>query len=381
MTTVGVLGPPARIDDIGDLPGELSVEWGVDTVADVLSKVVTHPIDILITEASVAFLSEDIVLLVPDSVGQIIAIADTNPVFDWANALPGVTAVRGFAEIASIVGNTVTRATPPGRESLAASRGRVIAVWGPVGAPGVTTTAIALATVCAHAGLRTMLCDVDTRGSAIAIALGLMDETPGFAAACRLAGRDELTADDIDRVASRVNRDGVSFSVLTGLPRATRWAEVAPHKARKVVTLLRELFDVVIVDVGFGIEENDWVDDAPQRDGSSREIVRHADSVVAVGSTDAVGVSRIIRGLDDLRDLCSSPVLVLNRGERGAGFEASDAIHRFTDHRVRVMIPRDSRTGLHDAFNRARSQPEPWREIAGHAGLVLPSTRRSLWRR
>lgn len=381
MTRVGVLGPPARADDIGALPGELSVEWGVDTVAEALSKVAQQRLDLLVTEASIAFLSEEVVLLVPNSVGRIIAVADTDLVFDWANTLPGVTAVRSFSEIRTVLGYGSPRASLSEGESLTESPGKVIAVWGPVGAPGVTTTAIALATVSAQAGLRTMLCDVDTRGSAVAIALGLMDETPGFAAACRLAGREELTARDIDRVASQVNRDGVSFSVLTGLPRASRWAEVAPAKARTVLALLRENFDAVIVDVGFGIEENEWIDGAPQRDGTSREIVRHADSVVAVGSTDAVGVSRIIRGLDDIRDLCSSPVVVLNRGDRGTGHEASDAIHRFTDHLVRVIVPRDSRSGLHDALSRTRSHPEPWRDIAGHAGLALASPRRAWWRR
>lgn len=381
MTTVGVLGPPSRADDISKLPRELAVEWGVDTVSEAVAKASSRSIDLLITEATVEFLVERVLSLVPDAVTRIIAVADTELVFDWANSLSGVTAVRNFHDIPSVL-DVATPAVPSTATlSTATSHWHVIAVWGPVGAPGITTTAISLATVCAQAGLRTMLCDVDTRGSAAAIALGLMDETPGFAAVCRLAGRDKLTTDDVERVTSQVSRDGVSFSVLTGLPRASRWAEVAPLKARSVLALLRERFDVVIVDVGFGIEENDWIDDAPQRDGTSREILRHADAVVAVGSPDAVGVSRIIRGLDDLGELCSSPVVILNRVERGSGHDAAEAIHRFTDHRVRAVIPRDARGGVHDAMSRARAQPTSWRNVLAHAGLTLETPRRSRWRR
>src|SRR5690606_16988243 len=61
----------------------------------------------------------------------------------------------------------------------------VVAVWGPHGAPGRTSLAIALAAEFAAAGLRTVLADADTHAASVAPALGLLDEAPGFAAACR----------------------------------------------------------------------------------------------------------------------------------------------------------------------------------------------------
>jgi MinD-like ATPase involved in chromosome partitioning or flagellar assembly len=383
-----VLGPPTRLADLSALSQWADIVWGVDSVRDVVRHVSQSPVDVLVTEASVAYLTDELMRLTPHSIGQICAVAEANGVFEWATGLNGIVAVRSFAD-----SQTVVRADPESDGGLAATSGPdpaletsprdpvVIAVWGPIGAPGITTTAISLSTVCAQAGLSTLLCDVDSRGSSVAIALGVLDETPGFAAACRLAGRNELTHSEIRRIVNTVERDGVSFSVLTGVPRASRWAEVGPEKVRQVVDLVRGMYDVVIVDVGFGIEENEWIDEAPQRDGAAREILRRADSVIAVGSPDAVGVSRIIRGLDEIRELCEPPVLILNRAAPGSGADAADAILRFSDHIVRTIIPTDGRRGIEEAMLRAQNQQALWRRVAEHAGVTLPTPRKSRWRR
>lgn len=382
----------SRRPDVDVLMEWAEVVWGVDTVAEVLSRISSSAIDVLVTEASVTYLTDDILRMSPESIGAIYAIAESDDVFTWAQGLARVTAVRNVADVRSINSARVTPAantdlvevsehTIEEPTALPAAPPRVIAVWGPIGSPGVTTTAISLAAVCAQAGLSVVLCDADTRGASIAVALGLIDETPGFAAACRLSGRGELSAEEIRRIAMRVERDGSTFSVLTGLPRASRWAEIAPHKATAVIDLLITMFDVVILDVGFGVEENEWIDDAPQRDGTTRTLVRIADSVVAVGSSDAVGMARIIRGLDEIRDLCPNPVLILNRVNKGEAGEVRHVIRRFTDHRVRLMIPTDNRGGIEEAMARARSHSAAWRELAAHAGLTLPTSRKAWWRR
>jgi len=388
VTTVGVLGPPTRLADLNSLTDWADIVWGVDSVRDVVRLVSQSPVDLLVTDASVAYLTDELIRLTPHSIGQICVVAEANGVFEWAAGLAGVRAVRSFSDTRSVIG---TDPKPDGGlpvvPRLAAvaetsPRGpAVIAVWGPVGAPGITTTAISLSTVCAQAGLSTLLCDVDTRGSSIAIALGVLDETPGFAAACRLAARNELTPSEIRRIANTVERDGVSFSVLTGVPRASRWAEVGPEKVRQVLDMVKGMFDLVIVDAGFGVEQNEWIDDAPQRDGATREVLRRADSVVAVGSPDAVGVSRIIRGLDEIRDLSESPIVILNRAAPGSGADAADAIHRFSDHIVQTVIPADGRRGIEEAMTRARNNPTLWRRVAEQAGVTPPSPRKSRWRR
>ena len=392
MTTIGFLGPSSRRADVDVLLEWADVAWGVDTVSEVISRISTKPIDVLVTEASVMYLTDEIFRIPAEMVGAICAIAETEGVYTWAHELPRVTAVRNVREIRSVFTTTVSPITstintevpttisaePP---LMTAASPRVIAVWGPVGSPGVTTTAISLAAICAQSGLSVVLCDADTRGASIAVALGLVDEVPGFAAACRLAGRGELTEEQIRRIAVSVARDGASFSVLTGLPRASRWAEVVPPKAKAVLEMLSTMFDVVIVDTGFGVEENEWIDDAPQRDGTTRALLRVADSVIAVGASDAVGMARIIRGLDEIRELCPSPVLVINRVKRGDAGEVHEVIRRFTDHKVRQSIPTDSRGGIEEAFQRSFSQPTVWKELAAQVGLTLPTSRKVWWRR
>lgn len=372
MITIGMLGPSTRLDDVDALQHWADVRWGVDSVPEAIARVTSDPVDLLVSDASIAFLTDDVLKLSPEFVGQIYAIAESDGMHAWADALAGVTAVRSVHQISPVqsLDKSATKGTA-----------RVITVWGPVGSPGVTTAAISLATVCSRGGLSVVLCDLDTRGSSIAIALNLIDDAPGFAAACRLAGRGELTADEVTRLSASVNQDGVRFSVLTGLPRASRWAEVAPSKSRAVIDILTTLFDVVILDVGFGAEDNEWVEDAPQRDGTTRALLQLADAVVAVGTSDAVGVSRIIRGLDEIKGLCAAPALVLNRVARGDASDATGVIHRFTEHRVTASVPVDSRRGVDDALGRARQHPAPWLAIARNVGVTVAEPGRSRWRR
>jgi hypothetical protein len=65
----------------------------------------------------------------------------------------------------------------------------------------------------------------------------------------------------------------------------------------------------------------------------------------------------------------------------GSGRDAAEAIHRFSDHIVRSIIPADGRRGVDEALGRARSNPILWREVAQRAGVPLPTPRKSRWRR
>ena len=72
------------------------------------------------------------------------------------------------------------------------ARGKVVAVWGPTGAPGRTTVAVTLADEIAGLGRQSLLVDADVYGGAIAPMVGLLDESPGIAAACRQAAAGRL---------------------------------------------------------------------------------------------------------------------------------------------------------------------------------------------
>lgn len=189
----------------------------------------------------------------------------------------------------------VPLATPP--------RQRVIAVWGPAGAPGRTTLAISLAAELAARGLRVCLVDADTYGGTIAPALGLLDEAPGFAAACRLAGSDALTEGELDRIALTYGGTAAPFRVLTGIGRPHRWPELSRDRVARVLEAARLWSEVVVVDTGFNLETDEEVSSdmlAPRRNAATIAALRAADEVVAVGSADPVGLARLLRTHADL---------------------------------------------------------------------------------
>ena len=121
------------------------------------------------------------------------------------------------------------------RTPVPSARAAIIAVWGPAGAPGRSTVAIELAVELARGGRHVGLVDADTHAPSIALALGLADEAPGFAAACRQAELGGLDARELTRISAPLGRTGVE--VLTGLNRPSRWPELSD--ARVAAALAR----------------------------------------------------------------------------------------------------------------------------------------------
>ena len=366
---VGLIGPPEWSQRVDEFNVVLDVQWGTDEPARVATLLrERNPVEAVVVEGSIDFLTSAVVATLTEQRVKIFALVGSAPESHWTDSLAGVTRVTSLADVGTALPALVRAGTEGGSDSTTREvagdegsairervHGSVVAVWGPVGAPGVTSVSIGLAVLAAREGKTVVLCDADSRGASVAIGLGLIDDVPGFAAACRLANRDEFTLSEFTRLALVPERYGGRISVLTGLPRASRWSEISAPRSRRVVSALREWADVVIIDVGFGIEENEWVDGAPQRDGGARAVLSDADVVVAVGRSDAVGVSRLIRGLDELTELCESPVVVVNHTSRQSAREAQDVVERFSNSRVDVTIHADSRGGIEDAATRAHS--------------------------
>lgn len=180
----------------------------------------------------------------------------------------------------------------------------VITVWGPTGAPGRTTIAIGLAAEFAARGHAVCLIDADTYGGTIAPALGLLDEAPGFAAACRLAGTDSLDHAELDRVGQTVGHAGhAEFAVLTGIGRPHRWPELSASRVTAVIERCRSWRSIVVIDAGFSLESDEEVSSdlaAPRRNAATIASLRAADHVVAVGAGDPLGLARFLRTHADL---------------------------------------------------------------------------------
>ncbi|MGY1844194.1 AAA family ATPase [Modestobacter sp. SYSU DS0875] len=286
------------------------------------------------------------------------------------------------------------RPAEPGREEppRPSGRGRVVAVWGPTGAPGRTTVAVGLADEAARLDVSTLLVDADVYGGVVAQVLGLLDESPGVAAAARQAGAGTLDGPALSRLAGAV---GPRLRVLTGLARADRWPELRPQALAVVLEEARRLTALTVVDCAFCLEEDEELSfdtAAPRRNGATLAVLEAADEVLCVSGADPVALQRTIRALDELREVLPEvhPRVVVNQLRRGPVTgdprrEVAAALARFTGAEVDCFLPADRRsTDAALAAGRTLAEVAPGsplraalRELAaGLSGAPVPVGRR-----
>ena len=234
--------------------------------------------------------------------------------------------------------DTVVRGTDADDDLPPPSGGRVVAVWGPAGAPGRTTLATAVSAELARRAVRTVLVDADPYGGAVAQQLGILDEVSGLLSAARVSASGMLA----ERFGSVRRGIGPHLSVVTGLPRADRWVEVRAGVVEHLLEVAREHAHVV-VDTGFSLEQDPAADfgSRPARNQMTQAALEVADEVVVVGSADPVGLSRLARGLVELREhTAGAPVrVVVNRMRPTLGWSEKD---------ITAMVEGFARlTGLH----------------------------------
>jgi len=258
----------------------------------------------------------------------------------------------GWGDVRLVLSSPVT--PEPDRPDGDVERGLVVAVWGPVGSPGRTTLAINLAAEAAARGREVMLADADSHGASVAPLLGLVDEAPGFAAACRLAGNGSLDRGELARVAQRYGSRGSSFRVLTGIARSGRWPELAHDRVDRVIAECRLAAEIVIVDTASSLESDEEISTdlfAPRRNAATLAALRGADLVIAVGLADPLGVSRFLRAHSELLDVVTSaPVLVVMNRLRsgavglGAASQLRSTLSRFGGIETVHLVPDDPRS-------------------------------------
>lgn len=248
----------------------------------------------------------------------------------------------------------------PGPVAQRAVRGRVLAVWGPTGAPGRTTLAMNLAAEIALLGRSTLLVDADTYGGTIAQAVGLLDEAPGLAAAARAAGQGTLDVEVLARLSPAIETD---LRVLSGIARADRWPELPSASLDVVWTVARALASWTVVDCGFCLEQDESLSydtHAPRRNAATLSVLADADEILVVGSGDPVGVQRLVRARAELAELATRgrTSVVVNRVRSSAagprpGEAISDALERYAGIRAPHLVP-DDRASLDRAMLEGR---------------------------
>lgn len=286
--------------------------------------------------------------------------------------LAGVFGVDACDEHAAAVDVLASGKAAGGAESEAEpSRGRVIAVWGAAGAPGRTTTAIELACELARDGRRVALVDADAHAPSVAMATGLADEGPGFAAACRQAERGTLTAAELTRIAAPLG----PVEVLTGINRPGRWPELAHDRVQAALERCRDWADDIVVDVASSLERDEEIGSdlgGPRRNAATLAALASADLIVAVVSADPIGVARFVRAHVDLRSVVgATPVkIVVNKSRTGpvgldARAQVRRTLERYTDAREVWFLPWDPK-----AADAAMLAAQPVAHVAARSALA-----------
>jgi len=308
--------------------------------------------DALVVEVSRATMSPTVVALCDRAGTRIVPLVEDAAGERIAAACGLEAPLNRHAEpwrIAEALSTAPAAAAPP---AAPRPQPRVIAVWGPAGAPGRTTVAAELAVELARGGRHVALVDADTHAPSLALTLGLADEGPGFAAACRQAELGGLDVRELTRISVPLGRTGVD--VLTGINRPSRWPELSDRRVAAALAACREWADYTVVDVASSLERDEEIVsdlDGPRRNAATLAALRGADLVVAVVAADPVGVARFLRGHADLRaTIGATPVAVVaNRLRPGTlGIDARGQVRRTLDRFGGIQdvwfLPQDPRS-------------------------------------
>ena len=388
--------------DLEAHPGVVVLKRCVD-VDDLLAAVTSGQADVAVVSldapgldpASIAHLRRHAVRPVAGTAAR----SDDLDVREHARWL-GISALVGSGELASLPAAVTavedvadTRVPDLGPDAgqpdpePSSDRGRVVVVWGPAGAPGRTTVATNLACEVARRGVDVLLADLDPYGGTVAQQLGILDEVSGLLSASRLAASGQLD----ERFASVCRGIGEHLAVITGLPRADRWREVRAAQVDQLLERSRAAGHVV-VDTGFSLEDDAGSDfgGRPVRNALTLAALEQADEVVVVGAADPVGLTRLARGLVDLRERTQgAPVrVVVNRMRGSIGWsekEIAGMVEGFSRVSGLHFLPED-RAGLDKALVSGRPVAEPGDSslalgIAALADAVFPTSVSPMGRR
>lgn len=263
---------------------------------------------------------------------------------------PGeATAARAEGAAHGAASGHPSAAGQPGSGTQRRMPGRVIAVWGPLGAPGRSTLAAALAHALARDG-GSLLVDADVEAPSLCQMLDLPEEGSGLATAARLASHGRL---DTEAFARLVTPMAPGREVLTGLGRPGRWRELPAAAMPDVWAACRERAAWTVVDLAGGVPDDaiDGFTLEPGRGAVAADLLRSAELVLVVGLGDPVGVRRLLHALEALEEI--GPVgrreVVVNRvrsSVAGPGAERAvrEAMSRFGGVEEVTVLPDDPRT-------------------------------------
>ena len=181
-------------------------------------------------------------------------------------------------------------------EEQVAPTGELIFIGGFSGGTGKTRLAMELAFSLASQNKRTLLVDGDTYGPAMTQLFNQPITQLGLLDVCRKVERKTATPNFL-------SQDAINFSdylfFLPGLVKASRWVDLRQVALSELWQIAKTQFDYVIVDGGPVLEIDPMVAmeiELPKRNLVSSTALHAVDKVVLTCRSDAVSVTRLIKG-------------------------------------------------------------------------------------
>ena len=207
---------------------------------------------------------------------------------------------------------------------------QTIAVFAPKGGVGRTTIAFNLAVAAAKLGTKTVLVD----GSIQFADLRALLRVPADAPSILDLPTDRVVESDLGEV---LWRDPSGIDILLAPPRIEMAEMVTLRDLEKVLSLLRRLYDAVIIDMSVALDEINLA------------LLDRADVILELVTYDSTTIHNTIALADTFRVIGYSPAkvqYVVNRADANAGIDPADltrALGRVPEHQIRsegaVVVP------------------------------------------
>lgn len=330
----------------GQPPGGLECHNCVD-LSDLVGRAVAGAADAVVVSPRVAGLDAAVVQRLRALGCRVLALACDPDDVARAGRI-GLHEVVGWPMDASVVVATLRTPAPSVEKGASPGRrGRVVAVWGPPGAPGRSAISALLAAGAGRAGLDVAVVDADLA----APHWSLMGPAAGPAPASGLILASRRTASGLPDVEDLMSEPAPGVRLLTASAEPDRWVEVSPDLIDDVLHAVARLADVVVVDLGCDIRDAHpaydvgWAHDAG---AVGRAVIRSADHVMAVMSAEPLGVHRFASWWPVLRAQVEQPAVVANkvgmpRAGRRPKQQVADVLQAIGADPAQVFVPWDPR--------------------------------------
>jgi pilus assembly protein CpaE len=185
---------------------------------------------------------------------------------------------------------------------------RVVAVFAPKGGVGRTTIAFNLAAAAATLGVRTALVDGSIQFADIRALLRVPDDAPSMLD----LPTDRISETDLSEV---LHHDVSGVEVLLAPPRVEQSEMVLARDVEKTMSMLRRLFDFIVVDTGVNLDE------------VTLGLLDQADTILQIVTYDGTTLRNTITVTEAFRKI-GYPIdkiqYLLNRADASAGIDPAD---------------------------------------------------------